>query len=134
MASRSPNNPPAATTRASAFSEAKAVRAYLEALRTTRPSRGRQRTPETITRRLASIDAELATTNDVITELRLTQERINLQAELANMNATADASALEASFIQVAKNYSQRTGITYTAWRTVGVPAATLTAAGITRT
>jgi len=132
MASRSPNSPP--TSRAAAFSEAKTVRAYLEALRTNRPSRGRRRTKDTIAHRLTIIDTELATPIDVITELRLTQERINLQAELTVTNTAVDMSALEARFIEVAKNYSDRTGISYTAWRTVGVPAATLTAAGITRT
>jgi hypothetical protein len=39
-------------------SQANAVRAYLEALEANRPKRGRKRTPESIERRLAAIDAE----------------------------------------------------------------------------
>ena len=44
-----------------------------------------------------------------------------------------DLQQLEAGFIECAWEYGNRKGITYTAWREVGVPAATLKAAGITR-
>lgn len=112
--------------------EGKAVRNYLEVLRANKPVRGRKRTPDSIAKRLAAIDREFSTA-DPVKELRLVQERIDLQAQLATMGNKVDTSALEAEFIKVAKEYGERTGVSYAAWRTVGVPAAVLSAAGITR-
>ena len=40
--------------------EGRVVREYLEALRASRPSPGRKRTPDTITRRLADIEVAMA--------------------------------------------------------------------------
>ena len=39
--------------------EGRAVREYLDALRANKPKRGRKRTPDSIKKRLASIDGEL---------------------------------------------------------------------------
>lgn len=63
----------------------------------------------------------------------MAQERIDLTAELVDLATQSDPSALEAEFIAVAKAYAVRTGVSYAAWRAVGVPAATLKAAGIAR-
>ena len=41
--------------------------------------------------------------------------------------------ALEAEFVKVAKSYGERTGVSYAAWRAVGVTPAVLKAAGISR-
>lgn len=112
--------------------ESQVVRLYLEALRANKPVRGRRRTPDSIAKRLAAIEAERANA-DAVKELRLVQERMDLEAELANMGNKVDTSALEAAFVKVAKSYGQRSGVSYAAWRAVGVPAATLAAAGITR-
>lgn len=112
--------------------ESQAVRLYLEALRANKPVRGRRRTPTSIANRLAAIEAERANA-DPVKELRLVQERMNLEAELANMGKKVDTSALEADFVKVAKSYGERSGVSYAAWRAVGVPAATLAAAGISR-
>ena len=109
------------------------VRNYLEALESHRPKRGRKRTTESITGRLEAIDLEL-TDADALKRLQLTQERMDLQDELATADGEgADLEELEAAFIEVAWEYGQRKGITYSAWREVGVPAATLKASGITR-
>jgi hypothetical protein len=62
--------------------EGNAVRNYLEALRSNMPKRGRRRTRESIAARLAAIDTELDSA-DSMNELRLRQERRDLQAELA---------------------------------------------------
>ncbi len=51
---------------------------------------------------------------------------------LADRHA-ADIEALEASFIAVAGPYSARKGLTYAAWRAVGVKPRVLRAAGIPR-
>ena len=112
--------------------EGRAVRYYLEALEAHRPKRGRKRTAETIQKRLAAIEGQLADA-DALTRLQLVQERMDLQAELETKNAKVDLSALEAAFVKAAKGYSQRKGITYAAWREAGVDAAVLKKAGISR-
>jgi hypothetical protein len=113
-------------------SEGKAVRDYLDALRANKPKRGRKRTPDSIKRRLAAIDEQLQEA-DALNELRLVQERRDLEAELASMGNAVDLSAIEGSFVKVAKAYSERQGISYAAWREVGVEASVLKRAGISR-
>ena len=112
--------------------EGRVVREYLEALRSSKPKRGRKRTPESITKRLDAIERELADAS-AIDELQLVQERRDLTAELEQIGSTVDISALEAAFVEVAKAYGERKGISYSSWREVGVAAATLASAGITR-
>ncbi len=112
--------------------EGRAVRDYLEALRSSKPKRGRKRTAETIEARLARIDDEL-TTATAIEELQLLQERRDLQDELATMDTGIDLDELENAFVDVAKSYGERKGIAYATWRDVGVSAATLKRAGIGR-
>lgn len=112
--------------------ESRSVKAYLEALENNRPKRGRKRTPQSIETRLAKIDAELATA-DPLKRLKLTQEKMDLASELRAMSVKVDLSSLEKAFIAAAKSYSDRTGISYEAWRQIGVSADTLRSAGITR-
>ena len=112
--------------------EGRVVRDYLEALRATKPKRGRKRTPESIQQRLDAIDASLesATADE---ELLLVQERRDLESELAAMSEQVDISALEVRFVDVAKSYSDSKKLSYAAWRDVGVQPAVLKRAGITR-
>lgn len=112
--------------------QGRAVRAYLEALEAHKPKRGRKRTAESMRKRLDAIEAELATA-DPLKRLQLVQERLDLQDELAAADDTVDLAAVEAEFVDAAKPYSERKGISYAAWRELGVPAATLKQAGITR-
>lgn len=112
--------------------EGRIVRDYLEALRSNKPKRGRKRTTESITSRLAAIADEL-TDADPVRELELTQERMDLENELGSMRQQVDISAMEDKFVQVAQGYSARKGISYAAWRAVGVDASVLKRAGVTR-
>jgi hypothetical protein len=112
--------------------EGRIVREYLEGLRATKPKRGRKRTPETISKRLAAITTELASASP-IDELLLIQERKNLEAERAAMSNSIDMAALERDFIGVAKSYGESKAISYSSWRDVGVPASVLKSAGISR-
>lgn len=112
--------------------EGRTVRAYLEGLRASAPKRGRKRSAESVERRIAAIDDDL-TTADVLRQLKLVQERRDLTAELASMGTSVDIGALEEQFVAVAKTYSDRQHISYASWRDVGVPAAVLSRAGITR-
>lgn len=112
--------------------EGRIVRDYLEGLRVTKPKRGRKRTPESISAQLAQIEVDLASAS-AIGELELVQKRRDLQAELEAMDTGIDMAALEEAFVGVARSYGERKGISYGSWREVGVPAATLKRAGITR-
>lgn len=112
--------------------EGRAVRNYLEGLRATAPQRGRRRTVESVDRRLAAIEVELVEA-DPMRQLKLVQERRDLQTERESMQQPVDIDALEAGFVDVAKSYSDRQGISYQSWREVGVPAAVLARAGISR-
>ena len=112
--------------------QSRAVRQYLEALEAHKPKRGRKRTPESIKKRLDTIAAQIDGA-DPLKRLQLVQERMDLTTELANMEDKPDLSALEKDFTESAKAYGSRKGITYAAWRELGVDAATLKAAGITR-
>jgi hypothetical protein len=58
---------------------------------------------------------------------------MDLQAELASNENKADLDALEAGFIEAASGYSERKGISYAAWREMGVEASVLKKAGIGR-
>ena len=112
--------------------QGRAVRTYLEALEAHKPKRGRKRTPESMQRRLQKIEKEIPAA-DPLTRLHLIQQRIDLEADLAAAGETVDMTALEAGFVGSARAYGERKGISYSAWRELGVPAATLKAAGISR-
>lgn len=112
--------------------EGKAVREYLEALEQHRPKRGRKRTAESIQAQLAKISEELLT-SDPLKRLQLIQDRMNLESELSTIDNKVDLTALEAGFIESAKGYSERKGISYAAWRELGVDAAVLKRAGVGR-
>ena len=112
--------------------QGRAVRRYLEALEAHRPKRGRKRTPDSIKRRLGDIETKLETA-DPLTRLQLVQERMNLEMELATKSEAVDIAALEEEFVAAAKEYGERKGISYGAWREAGVDAAVLKRAEIRR-
>ncbi|MBV14245.1 MAG: hypothetical protein CL505_04120 [Actinobacteria bacterium] len=115
-------------------SENKSVRDYLDAIDANRPKRGRKRTVESISDRVTAIEASLPGAS-ATKRLTLVQERLDLQAEIEALAAAGpvDMTSLEASFVNAAAAYGGRRGISYAAWREVGVSAATLKAAGIRR-
>lgn len=109
------------------------VRAYLEAME--RPRRpGRPKTPESMARQIAQLDARLATATPA-ERVRLIQERFDLKREHDALveEARVDLKVLAGAFVKVAKEYSDRKGISYAAWREAGVPAELLRRAGVTR-
>ncbi len=113
--------------------EGRIVRLYLEALESTKPRRGRKRTPDSIRKRLATINTLLPDA-EPLNRLHLVEEKQRLEAELAHTGDVVDLAALEKSFTKVARQYGERKGISYSAWRTVGVSAAVLAQAKIPRT
>lgn len=108
------------------------VRRYLDALEAHKPKRGRKRTPDSIAKRLGRIDDEMQSA-DALKRVRLAQEQLDLKAELDRGENVVDITALEDDFVDVAWAYSARKGITYQAWRSVGVEASVLKRAGISR-
>ena len=112
--------------------ESKVVREYPEALRNSKPKRGRKRSAETIQKRLDKIETELASA-DPLAELLLVQERRDLQDEFENLGSGNDLSDAENAFVSIAKSYTERRHISYATWREIGVDAAVLKRAGIPR-
>ena len=113
--------------------QGKAVRDYLDALETTKPKRGRPRTADVIRQQLEAIPKVMESA-DAVGKLQLIQKRIDLEAELERLSgASVDIGALEQAFVEVAAAYSQAKGISYAAWREIGVDPAVLKRAGIGR-
>jgi hypothetical protein len=112
--------------------QGRAVRSYLEALDANKPKRGRKRTPDSIKKRLETIDGDLQSA-DKLHALHLRQERRDLQEELAAMGETVDLAGVEKDFVAAAKSYGDRKGISYATWREAGVAPAVLKKAGISR-
>ena len=83
-------------------------------------------------RRLERIDVELVSA-DPLKRLQLTQEQIDLAQELEGMDSGINLTDLENDFVRVASGYADRKGITYAAFRQIGVPASVLKRAGINR-
>ena len=73
--------------------EGRVVRRYLEALESNRPRRGRKRTPESIRKRLATIEATMPTV-DPLSRLHMVEEKQRLAAELSHTGDTVDMAAL----------------------------------------
>lgn len=112
--------------------QGRAVRNYLEGLEANRPKRGRKRTPQSIKKRLDTINEQIDEVSP-LKRVQLIQERMNLEAELASGDRSANLQELEAEFVANAKSYAERKNISYQAWRELGVPASVLSSAGISR-
>ena len=112
--------------------QGRAVRRYLEALEANKPRRGRKRSPDSMKKRLAAVEAEIAAA-DPLKRLHLVQERLDLQSALEASESNVDLAQLEKDFIKSAAPYSERKNISYSAWRELGVPTDVLDKAGITR-
>jgi hypothetical protein len=108
------------------------VRAYLDALETHRPKRGRKLDPASVKKRIALIDQNLKTAGG-FERLNLLADKEALQGKLAGADVKVDLSDLRKGFITHAKAYGERKNISYGTWRAAGVSADDLKAAGISR-
>ena len=111
--------------------EARAIKAYLEAIGNRR--RGRPVTRESLTARITRLEENIATESNPLKAVEMRQARLDAEQALAALAAPVDMPALEAAFIDAVPGYSERKGITHAAWREAGVPAAVLSQAGIKR-
>lgn len=112
--------------------QSRAIKAYLSALKSRRP--GRPVTKESLQARLDRVTKQIEEATDPLEAVSLTQARLDIESQLARMGESENMAELEAGFVEYAQGYSDRKGISYTAWRQVGVPAATLRKAGIKET
>lgn len=112
--------------------EASTVRAYLDALSMKRP-RGAV-SAASLQERLDRLTSQIDTEQNSLKRLQFIQQRFDVEDKLKTMDDSVDHEALETRFVAVAASYSERKGITYTAWRAAGVAPNVLKAAGIRRT
>lgn len=112
--------------------EGRIVRRYLDAT-TFRPS-GRHADPDFLRRKLKRLDAAIPAERDPLVRLGFIQQRITTLAEIAALREEPeDLGELEEMFIKVAKRYGERKGLSYQAWRSVGVTPDVLRRADIPR-
>lgn len=113
--------------------QARAVKEYLNLLERDR-KRGPKMTAEKLEQRLAETREAIDNETDPAKRLELIQKRLDDEDRLAGLQDEPDTDAVEKDFVASAKEYGERKGITYTAWRELGVPAAVLKQAGVPRT
>lgn len=112
--------------------QARAIRAYLEALGNRKP--GRPVTRESLDAHLERIESRLATETDVLRRLDLFQQRTDVVEAVESVHDAGEFEELEKAFIENSKRYGLRKGIGYAAWRKAGVSAAVLRKAGVPQT
>lgn len=113
--------------------QARAIKQYLRA-RETESKRGPKLTPEKLRGRIDDLKQSIEEEGDPTRRLELIQQRMDDEERLSGIEETPDMEQLESDFVDVAKEYSDRKGISYSAWRELGVPAAVLKRAGVPRT
>lgn len=108
--------------------EAAIVNRYLTAMEQPR-KRGRQvdASPEKIAAQKKLVEASTGTT-----KLAAMQRLLDLEGKASAKPAPVDIGKLEADFIRVAADYSERKGISVAAWRKIGVSPEVLKKAKIT--
>lgn len=112
--------------------ESRIIKSYLKALHSRKP--GRPVTASSVKQKINNLEKKIDSEPDPLKRVELVQARLDAQDQLAQVSDSGDLAKLEKEFVDVAKSYSERKGITYSAWREEGVPAAVLREAGIPRT
>ena len=113
--------------------QGRAVRDYLEAIEEgSKP--GRRLSPDEMRAKVESLHQQIEDEDNAAKRVELIQKRLDYEERLSKTEDAVDLEALEAAFVESAAEYSERKGISYTAWREAGVPAAVLKQAGVPRT
>jgi glutathione S-transferase len=108
--------------------ETNAVAAYLAALKAPKvPARSRA----ALEKRRAQIEQWLAEETSPIREVELIQQRIDIDAQLAQADPAQRLRELEEAFVKVAASWAKRSGISAAALREAGVSASVLKRAGL---
>jgi hypothetical protein len=111
--------------------ETNAVAAYLTALKGPRASGSSKAKREGLMRRRAQIEQWIAEESSPIRQVELIQQRLDIDAQLAQLDQAARLPELEEAFVNVAASWAKRSGITAAALREAGVPASVLKRAGL---
>jgi hypothetical protein len=109
------------------------VRHYLAVLEQGKKP-GRKLDKPTVEARIKDVQERIDDEPDPAKRVDLIQRRLDLEERLVSLQDEPDLAALEKDFVAAAAEYSYRKGISYSAWREAGVPAAALKQAGIRRT
>ena len=112
--------------------QGRAVREYLAALNEEKKP-GRKLDAATLNERITQTQAQIDAEPDPAKRVDLIQKRLDYEEKLADIGDSVDLDMLQKEFLEVAQEYSERKGITYSAWREAGVSAAVLKDAGIPR-
>lgn len=112
--------------------EARAVKTYLRAIDAR--SGGRQPSKETLQNRLDKVNEKIEATEDPLKTVDLLQAKLDIEKAISRTENQDDFEGTEKAFIENVKSYSERKGITYSAWREFGVPARVLREAGVAET
>lgn len=112
--------------------EARAVKAYLRAI--DERGGGRQPSKETLKSRLEKVNEKIEATDDPLKTVDLLQSKLDLERAMSRVEDRDNFAEIEKAFVKNVKSYSERKGISYTAWREFGVPAGVLRAGGVPET
>ena len=99
--------------------ESRAIKAYLKALEAKKP--GRPVTKESLEARLFAVNQKIDAVDDPLRKVDLIQSRLDIEDALEAVEDAVNIDELEAGFVEHAVTYSERKGISYTAWRQMGV-------------
>jgi hypothetical protein len=95
-----------------------------------RPSGSSKAKREGLMRRRARVEQWISEERSPIREVELIQQRLDLDAQLAQIDQAQRLPELEEAFVKAAASWAKRTGISAAALREVGVPASVLRQAG----
>lgn len=109
------------------------VKEYLAYLATPKP-RGRLATPSQIQEQLTQVSEAAASTEDPLKKMELIQRKLDLEQRLAETSDPVSVEELEQQFVEVAREFADRKGFSYQAFRQLGVPPRVLKAAGFKET
>lgn len=112
--------------------EARAIKAYLQALEARKP--GRPVSKDSLQRRMEKVNEKLEVSDNPLESVDLIQSKLDIEKALSEVENAQDLQTLQAGFIEHVGSYSERKGVSYTAWREFGVPASVLKEAGIKET
>lgn len=113
--------------------QAKIVRRYLDALEAhkSKGSRGRPSDPEAVRAKISDYEQRIEHEDDALRRVELIQRRLDSEEHLRDLTSLPDIQEHESDFVEVVGEYSERKGITYKAWRELGLPASLLREAGL---
>lgn len=110
--------------------QAKTLQAYIDAL-TDAPTT--KWTPETLKKQLEGVEENLAAANSALQKLTLIQRKLDIEKQLGILCGVQSFEQIEQAFVDIGLDLATRKGITYEAFRLIGIPAGVLERAGIKR-